>query len=416
MAISSITAIAPKRRSSTTSTTIPSFCSTTTTTTSRWNKRRRRIKNISLILFGLWITNSMIMFLDLISDGAIFGAMIEMKQSHWGYKKYDDDDDDQSDRYLESRSVHFMPIHGRLSTRRRPPPRHSRRHDQHYGRHHSTNRFNKSSSWECDNHYQQQRETVETTTNATGHVVAGTSPSSSVIHNITNATNNNITSDHIRVNQTDPLSSVLECTEKDDGLQGDDERDDDASRQIQLEEENPYNAEIQQQHHQGRQDRSNRWNGNSKKNNNHHNKPRNKKNRKRRRRRKRKNNNNTTNQQQLDDDDIDGKDILDDDAIKRKYASSLLKLPTPIIVMGFPKAGTSSIFDFFRRQTNLYQHFRCQHWVRQYMNAFPVHIVAKEKECPRGNPVLDVAGISYTRENRCFVVFRVCMREVLPFH
>ncbi|KAG7364165.1 hypothetical protein IV203_037367 [Nitzschia inconspicua] len=43
--------------------------------------------------------------------------------------------------------------------------------------------------------------------------------------------------------------------------------------------------------------------------------------------------------------------------ITYKSSKSNLKLPLPIIVMGFPKAGTSSIFAFFQRQG-----FRSQHW------------------------------------------------------
>ena len=43
--------------------------------------------------------------------------------------------------------------------------------------------------------------------------------------------------------------------------------------------------------------------------------------------------------------------------------ATVLALPTPIIVMGFPKAGTSSIFSFFKNQRGM-QSFRSQHWVR----------------------------------------------------
>ena len=35
-------------------------------------------------------------------------------------------------------------------------------------------------------------------------------------------------------------------------------------------------------------------------------------------------------------------------------------LPKPVIVVGFPKAGTSSIFHFFRKQPG---YLKCQHWV-----------------------------------------------------
>ena len=43
--------------------------------------------------------------------------------------------------------------------------------------------------------------------------------------------------------------------------------------------------------------------------------------------------------------------------------ATTLALPTPIIVMGFPKAGTSSIFSFFKNQKGM-QSFKSQHWVR----------------------------------------------------
>lgn len=51
-------------------------------------------------------------------------------------------------------------------------------------------------------------------------------------------------------------------------------------------------------------------------------------------------------------------------ATKLKEAVALAEqktlLPGPIIVVGFPKAGTSSIFTFFRNQ---HRRMKCQHWV-----------------------------------------------------
>lgn len=44
---------------------------------------------------------------------------------------------------------------------------------------------------------------------------------------------------------------------------------------------------------------------------------------------------------------------------KDKIPQELL-LPKPVILVGFPKAGTSSIFTFFRRQAGF---LKCQHWV-----------------------------------------------------
>lgn len=56
-------------------------------------------------------------------------------------------------------------------------------------------------------------------------------------------------------------------------------------------------------------------------------------------------------------------------ALKRRYARKAIKkrtiarptllLPTPIIIMGFPKAGTSSIFSFFQKQGLRSQHWYC---------------------------------------------------------
>lgn len=40
-----------------------------------------------------------------------------------------------------------------------------------------------------------------------------------------------------------------------------------------------------------------------------------------------------------------------------------MTLPRPVIVVGFPKAGTSSVFSFFRGQK---LGLKCQHWVRMY--------------------------------------------------
>jgi hypothetical protein len=50
------------------------------------------------------------------------------------------------------------------------------------------------------------------------------------------------------------------------------------------------------------------------------------------------------------------------DAFVPDLSAPPLKLPKPIIVVGFPKAGTSSIFSFFRDQPE--QNLKCQHWVR----------------------------------------------------
>jgi len=44
---------------------------------------------------------------------------------------------------------------------------------------------------------------------------------------------------------------------------------------------------------------------------------------------------------------------------EREREKPTLLLPTPIIVMGFPKAGTSSIFSFFQRQGLVSQHWYC---------------------------------------------------------
>jgi hypothetical protein len=49
----------------------------------------------------------------------------------------------------------------------------------------------------------------------------------------------------------------------------------------------------------------------------------------------------------------------DDPSSPRVRKKPSLLLPTPIIVMGFPKAGTSSIFTFFQRQGLVSQHWYC---------------------------------------------------------
>jgi hypothetical protein len=49
----------------------------------------------------------------------------------------------------------------------------------------------------------------------------------------------------------------------------------------------------------------------------------------------------------------------------RQMRNTTLALPKPVIVMGFPKAGTSSIFSFFKNQIGL--EFKCQHWVSDQM-------------------------------------------------
>lgn len=49
----------------------------------------------------------------------------------------------------------------------------------------------------------------------------------------------------------------------------------------------------------------------------------------------------------------------------RQMRNTTLALPKPVIVMGFPKAGTSSIFSFFKNQIGL--EFKCQHWVSHRM-------------------------------------------------
>ena len=46
-------------------------------------------------------------------------------------------------------------------------------------------------------------------------------------------------------------------------------------------------------------------------------------------------------------------------------------LPKPVIVVGFPKAGTSSLFHFFRKQAG---YLKCQHWVG-------CHFLVFTKEC-----------------------------------
>lgn len=51
-----------------------------------------------------------------------------------------------------------------------------------------------------------------------------------------------------------------------------------------------------------------------------------------------------------------------DDQDSDSSSSPSMLLPKPVIVVGFPKAGTSSIFQFFRSQRE--QYFKCQHWVR----------------------------------------------------
>jgi hypothetical protein len=58
---------------------------------------------------------------------------------------------------------------------------------------------------------------------------------------------------------------------------------------------------------------------------------------------------------------LDGDDDDDDvyPSSPRLREKPSLLLPTPIIVMGFPKAGTSSIFAFFQRQGLLSQHWYC---------------------------------------------------------
>ena len=57
---------------------------------------------------------------------------------------------------------------------------------------------------------------------------------------------------------------------------------------------------------------------------------------------------------------------------RRGSKSEPLNLPKPVIVVGFPKAGTSSVFAFFRRQKRA---LKCQHWVRTYghRHCFRVH-------------------------------------------
>lgn len=47
------------------------------------------------------------------------------------------------------------------------------------------------------------------------------------------------------------------------------------------------------------------------------------------------------------------------DNSKFNAARNEVKLPLPIIVMGFPKAGTSSLFAFFQRQGFASQHWYC---------------------------------------------------------
>ncbi len=77
---------------------------------------------------------------------------------------------------------------------------------------------------------------------------------------------------------------------------------------------------------------------------------------------------------QKDDDSTDHSRFNKDDATDhfqalprlgsrvRPHKNSLdLLLPKPVIVVGFPKAGTSSIFAFFRQQQGI---LKCQHWVR----------------------------------------------------
>jgi len=53
-----------------------------------------------------------------------------------------------------------------------------------------------------------------------------------------------------------------------------------------------------------------------------------------------------------------GKSRLDSSLPHLRQKPSML-LPTPVIVMGFPKAGTSSIFTFFQKQGLLSQHWYC---------------------------------------------------------
>lgn len=50
---------------------------------------------------------------------------------------------------------------------------------------------------------------------------------------------------------------------------------------------------------------------------------------------------------------------------RRPAGNTTLALPKPVIVMGFPKAGTSSIFSFFKNQMG--SDLRCQHWVSPRM-------------------------------------------------
>lgn len=47
----------------------------------------------------------------------------------------------------------------------------------------------------------------------------------------------------------------------------------------------------------------------------------------------------------------------------RTRGNTTLALPKPVIVMGFPKAGTSSIFSFFKNQPG--SDFKAQHWVSE---------------------------------------------------